>query len=591
MTTKRIRTIANLIVIVALSGLPLTSAAAAFGQDQPAAACAQTRVFAPDGTALPCGVGQVTGIIRAADTGLPLPNVGVNANGFNPLFTTTDGSGRYTFQYQTANGPTPIGLVVQQTGHYVGVWDNSVINVVSGTVTTRNFTLNVGATLKGIVHASDVITPLENVSVVLSPTAVLAGTPFIRRFTGTDASGLYQIMGLAPGSYKLFFDPRIQNTLDPSLNKYMPTYYGGAGDAASGALITVTTPTTLTANMVLTPGATIMGSVTGVDTGTGLVDYAAYAYSPDKPEISAGAIRYSMSANYAIQGLRPGNYVLVVYPNRFAGPDAKDYVGQYYNNQASPASANLITIHQITETVGVDLALQRGGVITGVVRDANTSLPVGGVEIDLNSDVPDLSEPNFNLKTSAIADASGVYTATGLPSGHYQVSFSYAAGFTPNYYGQVYDGHDVISQTVAGNLVTVTAPLTVTNINFALHPILTGTVAGRVTDPQGHGIQFVSVHLTRTDSNSNYGGLYVYTNAQGYYTTTMPTTSYFVKFHRDTTSQCGGCYNDQFYTAAGQSTPKAVLVTHGGLASGINATLVCGQAALLLKLYLPLVRR
>ena len=556
------------------------------------ASCAEAQRPSSGAAILPCGVGEVSGIIKAADTGLPLANVGVIAAGYNYRTTSTDANGHYAFHYQIANGPTSISLAVDQTGRYVGITQNSLFNVVSGTVTTMNFTLTVGASLTGIVSATDIISPLQHVSVVLSPTIVLAGTPNIQRFTSTDGNGHYQFLGIAPGSYKLRFDTTFGETFDFSLNKYMPAYYGGAGDAASAAIIPVTTSNTITANMLLTPGAEIVGEVYAADTGVGLTNYAAYVYSPDKPELRANAVRYNGTSSYAIQGLRPGTYRLAVYPYGPAGSsDSQDYLGQYYNNQISPTLANLITITQITQTVGITVELQRGGVITGVVRDANTAQPLAGVGIDLNSDVPSFSYAGAFFNTGATSDASGVYTATGLPSGHYLASFTTIPGYTPPYYSQVYNGHDVISSTVVGNWVTVTAPLTVTNINFPLHRILTGTIAGRVTDSLGQGIAYVNVQFNRTDSTSTYGRIYAYTDVHGYYTTTVNATSYFVEFIRNTTALCGGCFNDQFYTQSGQTAPKAVNVTVGSVVGNINATLSCGNAPPRYLTYLPLIFR
>lgn len=561
------------------------------GANAHVASCGETQLPASGAAVLPCGVGEVSGIIKAADTGQPLPNVGVTAAGYNYRTTFTDANGHYAFQYQTANGPTSISLEVGQTGHYVGITQNSLFNVISGTVTTMNFTLTVGASIVGIVHATDVVTPLQHVSVILSPTIVLTGSPSGQRFASTDANGHYQFLGIAPGGYKLKFETSFGETFDASLNQYPTTYYGGVGDAASGAVIAVTTPNTITANLLFSPGATIAGDVFAADTGLGLKDYSAYVDAPDKPELGRAAIRYYGTSSYAIQGLRPGTYRLVVYPFGPAGnSDSQDYIGQYYNNQISPTLANLITITQITQTVGITVALQRGGVITGVVRDANTAQPIAGAGISLDSDVSRFAYAGSLFNTDVTSDASGVYTATGLPSGHYLASFTYVQGYTPPYYSQVYNGHDVISSTVAGNWVTVTAPLTVTNINFALHRILTGTVAGRVTDPLGQGIAYVSVQFNRTDSTSTYGRIDAYTDVNGYYTATVNATSYFVEFSRNTTAQCGGCYNDQFYTGPGQSTPTAVNVTVGTVVSNINATLTCG-AAPLRYIYLPLVFR
>jgi hypothetical protein len=594
MSGKRINRILHLVVIaaLALSWPPVTSATVTSGSGAQGASRAGTHLATASPAALPCGVGEVSGTIRAADTGQPLPNVGVTAAGYSYLTTSTDANGHYAFQYQTANGPTSISLAVDQVGRYVGVTQNRLFDVVSGTVTTMNFTLNVGASIAGVVHATDVVSPLQQVSVVLSPTTALAGSPGGQRFTSTDANGYYQFLGIAPGGYKLRFDPSYGSTFDFSLNKYMPAYYGGAGDAASAAVITVTTPHTITANMLLSPGATIVGDVYAADGGVGLKDYRAYAYSTDQPEFRADAIRYSGTASYAIQGLRPGTYRLAVYPFGAAGnSDTQDYVGQYYDNQVIPTSAEPIVITQITQTVGINVVLQRGGVVTGVVRDANTARPIAGVGITLRGDAPSFAYAGSSISTGATTDASGVYTATGLPSGHYLADFTYVQGYTPPYYSQVYNGHDVISSTVAGDWVTVTAPLTVTHISFSLHRILTGTVAGRVTDPLGQGIAYVSVQFDRTDSTSAFGRIYAYTDVHGYYTTTVNATAYFVEFSRNTTAQCGGCYNDQFYTQSGQSRPTAVNVTVGSVVSNISATLKCGQAPPKRPIYLPRIVR
>jgi len=549
-----------------------------------AASCAET-LLTPSGTTtlLGCGYGESSGIIRAADTGLPLPNVLVTQAGYSYRTTYTDVNGRYAFQYQTANGPTSVSTEVAQTGRYVGAITN-LFSVVSGTVSTMNFTLTVGAVITGIVHATDVVSPLQNVSVELLSTTAPAYTPGSVQFASTDVNGYYQFQGIAPGGYKLYFDPTLGNTFVITLNKYMPTWYGGAGDAASGAVISVTTPTTITANMLLSPGATIEGDVLAADTGAGLTTYSASAYSVDKPDVRATAVRYYGTSSYAIQGLRPGAYRLAVTPGG-TGTDSQDYIGQYYNNQVSSTLGDLITITQVTQTIGITVSLQRGGVITGMVRDANTLQPVTGGVVAVDNGV---IVNRFNRQTST--DATGVYTITGLPTDHYHASITFYPG-GPMYNSQVYNGHDEISSTVVGNWVNVTAPLTVTNVNFGLHRYFTGTVTGRVTDLLGQGIMYASVQLNRTDSTSGYGRVYAYTDVSGYYTTTTQATDYFVEFTRNTTSMCGGCYNDQFYGQSSLSAHTAVHVAPGSVVSNISAAFACGIAPPRYSVYVPLVAR
>ncbi len=552
--------------------------------------CAQRQSLHSDVAVLPCGYGEVSGVVTAADTGLPLPNVTVISYGYSYRTTSTNAKGEYAFQYAVASGPnktTLFSLSLANTGRYYSFDGTPLSSVISGTVTTKNFSMTVGASVVGRVSATDVLTP--NVSVEISATGSQRSQH--HAFTSTDANGRYEFLGVPTGSYKLKF----------SGDRYPDTYFGGAGTPDSGTIISITAPNTVTANIILSPGATLVGNVIAADTGSRLGDVNVVAYSVDEPGVvSRSAKRYLTPVPFEIQGLRPGRYRLSVIPT--FGPmgvaDTEDYIGQYYNNQISSTLGDLITITQLNQTVGVTVALQRGGVITGLVSDADTGLPIPGMAITLDFD---RVAANYSLLGDhpsgggAVTDASGVYTITGLVSGRYEVRTPYDPyGYSKFYYSQIYPNHDVITSAVAGDRVTVTAPLTVTNINFALHKIFTGTVLGRVTNPSGQGIRSVTVKLSPTDAlaNSNYGTDYAYSDANGYYTATLPTRGYFVNFSRDTTGFCDGCYNNQFYTQQDQTTAQAVHVAVGSVVNNINATFICGKAAPAQnKTYLPLLRK
>jgi|GEM_PF-6460600 len=128
------------------------------------ASCAERLALNSDAAALPCGYGEVRGVVTAADTGLPLPNVVVTSYGYSYRTTSTNAQGEYAFQYPAASGPNKLSqfsLSLTQSGRYVGISQYTLSSAISGTVTTMNFSMTLGASIVGIVSATDVISPLK----------------------------------------------------------------------------------------------------------------------------------------------------------------------------------------------------------------------------------------------------------------------------------------------------------------------------------------------------------------------------------------------------------------------------------------------
>ncbi|MGE0464310.1 MAG: carboxypeptidase regulatory-like domain-containing protein [Vicinamibacterales bacterium] len=125
--------------------------------------------------------------------------------------------------------------------------------------------------------------------------------------------------------------------------------------------------------------------------------------------------------------------------------------------------------------------LDRGGVISGVVTDADTSVPLPGVGMRLIG--LDTSDPPVIFETDIETNASGAYAFQGLPAGRYYVLTQTASGYADEIYDNVpcpgglcYSG--VLSG--AGTPIHVALGETAGGRNFALDP--GGHITGTITD-------------------------------------------------------------------------------------------------------------
>ena len=125
------------------------------------------------------------------------------------------------------------------------------------------------------------------------------------------------------------------------------------------------------------------------------------------------------------------------------------------------------------ETVsGVDFALSKGGLISGVVTDETTHTEIQSIGVHVH----DLAG---NWVQSTSTDASGYYLMkVGLPTGSYYARTSNGQG----YVNEVYDDIECIGacEFASATSISVTAGSTKTGIDFALG--LGAKISGTVTD-------------------------------------------------------------------------------------------------------------
>ena len=161
-----------------------------------------------------------------------------------------------------------------------------------------------------------------------------------------------------------------------------------------------------------TANATIKGRVTWK--GRGLSDCSVVTWSGPYSEVSQGAIPTKTDAegNFRFSVTTGNYYVWINAPNYYVIADGKP--------SQKPVR---VAVESGEERDNVDFNLERGGVVTGKVTNADNSVAID-VRVSL---IPiQKPEPTFGttspLWTTATTDDRGIYRFFGVPPGQYQVA-------------------------------------------------------------------------------------------------------------------------------------------------------------------------
>jgi 5-hydroxyisourate hydrolase-like protein (transthyretin family) len=397
---------------------------------------------------------------------------------------STDVNGRYRI---AGLGPIPYKFwFYDPNGIYLAEWHNNKpdwgtanpVNLMSGITTTINASLVKAGAITGTVTAEGSGAPLNNIGV----TAYDAVTGNYVASANTNASGIYRIGGLAPANYKLRFQ---DNT-----GTYLTEWHNNKPNQASADPINVSAGVTRTVNAQLALAGVLRGTVTAEGSGTPLSNINVRAYDASTGS-QVGNNTTDASGIYRIGGLSPGTYKLRFQDNNGV------YLTEYHNNKPDLDSADPVAV-SIGTTTTVNAALQAGARITGRVTEAGSGAGIASVSISANR--MDGSGPSG----SATTDANGYYTTTALYTGIYRVWFNPPAPYYSEYYDNQYSSGLFTP-------VTVTAPLTRTNINARLRR--GHAISGTVTGPGP--LQNVSIYAYQ--GASNYYNDWAYTASNGAY--------------------------------------------------------------------------
>lgn len=275
--------------------------------------------------------------------------------------------------------------------------------------------------------------------------------------TTTDfITGAYVLTGLSSGSYTV--------TVNSS------NYIG----VTLGASVTAGISLTLNFSLPVNPG-NITGTVRSLNS---LTPVAGATVRLEKNGILVGSAITNASGVYTINGVAPGSYSLQVLADTFI-----------------TSSQGVIVLAGLTVTANFSLPSSLGS-ITGLITNINSGLPIASATVKVSQ--------NGTIVGTALTDALGIYTISGLAAGSYSVQ-AQAANF---------------QSAIKGGLVN--ASLT-TTVNIGLTPNsgrIFGTVIDSLTrDPvKGASINLLLKGISVAQVVSNDLGQYTIPNvAEGTY--------------------------------------------------------------------------
>jgi hypothetical protein len=172
-------------------------------------------------------------------------------------------------------------------------------------------------------------------------------------------------------------------------------------------------------------GGKIAGTVTNnASTPAPLANMCVDVYSASSNAFVAGA-KTNSAGQYTISTLTPGSYKV-----EFFDCVASLYVNQYYNNKATLANANPVSVTEGATTSGISAKLAAGGSIAGTVTDSTTHQPIGNICVDA------VTTSTGAFVAGATTNVNGQYKISALAPGSYKVEFidCSKSGYLTEYY-------------------------------------------------------------------------------------------------------------------------------------------------------------
>lgn len=298
----------------------------------------------------------------------------------------------------------------------------------------------------------------------------------------------------------------------------------------------------------------ISGKVTAAVSHEELKNIEVIVYEASGNEFPAGFTTTKADGEYTVEGLASGEYKVEFSPGFESG---LNYVNQYYDNQPSLSSANLVAVTSGSTTKEINAQLQVGGEIKGTVTEASTHKELEGIEVTA-FEASGAESPVRSTTTGK----NGEYTIAGLATGRYKVAFSPGFESGLNYVTQYYDGRASLARAES---VEVVQEQVKSGINAELQ--VGGEVEGTVTDASTHKALPNAFVVALGPGEAVDGS--AFTEASGHYTIVgLPTGSYEIGFA--SAHYIVQYYNDQSSFASA----NPVIVTQGSTTAPINAALV-----------------
>lgn len=373
---------------------------------------------------------------------------GLSSGTFVVEFADYNPSVTYAREYYdgkpTINAANPVGVL---EGQDVGGIDAS---------------LDFAGQLSGTVIADANSNPIEFISATAYRLNEVTGSWDYASGVSTNASGVYSMQGLTPGSYRVEFRDFSGN--------YLGEFHNNKATLALADSFVILSGGGMVINASLATASRIEGMVTGEGSGSPLPNIAVSAYRV----VTANSFEYVSSAttdqngNYSVAGLAAGTYRV------FLADSSGYYLPEVYENVTGLGTGTDIEVAAVSTTSGINAELIAGGKISGTVTNAVTLATVDGIGIYFYR----YDGLSWQYQNYAETNSTGSYTSPAMPIGQYRVEFfdDSPAVYRGEFYDNAFDSDDATP-------VTVDALQTSLSKNGALSPInQSSVIAGSITD-------------------------------------------------------------------------------------------------------------
>jgi hypothetical protein len=389
-----------------------------------------------------------------------------------------------------------------------------------------NAVLNKGATITGVVTDKETGAPVSGVLVMVGNAA---GGEWESSYT--NSLGVYNISGLAGGGY-------IIKCWSVSTAQYVSQSY--INKTGSSNIVAVIAPGTVAGiDFALQKEAIITGTVTDRDTGFNVMGVSVTAYNATT-NAWGNSVKTDGSGTYNLDGLEGGDYKLFF--------EGGGYKGAWFNGKTDQSTATIVSATANHTTPAINMALTKGGSISGIVADRSTGT---GIE---NANIYLIDRSTGDYIPGGSTDSNGHYSVTGLGNSSYSVRIEPNDSHLPKWYGS----HD---NYPCADTVSVTAPNAITGIDALLDS--GGSISGQVTDAAtGLGIPGISFYW---ENSSNQAAMaHTTVNDNGAYTISgLSPGDYVLSF------------SAADYVGASSNTVK---ISGASLVTGVDLSLARGAA-------------
>jgi hypothetical protein len=534
---------------------------------------------------------SVSGTVTEDGTTTPLESIPVNAvDGSNTLVGSapTNANGEYVISGLSAGDiwvvTANISPWVDETyddhplpGHWGAPDHGDAVTLTEDqSATGIDFALVEGGHIDGTITDAATTDPIPSSQVFFFDSS---GQRIIGNHTSTNSSGQYLSHAQPPGTaYVQAWGPFHAGYVDQFYPDLLCPRYAGC-DLADATAINVVSGVTETADLALSIGASISGSVLSAATNDPL-DGKVTLYRDDGTRITDRFIE--ADGSYVFTALLDDAFHLASSEN------TNLYFDELYDDLpiATPITDGTQVVTTLgVETSGIDFVLDRGSAIEGTLTHAATGDPIPYARVHASD--AGTGGDIFSDDT----DINGSFRIAPLPPGDYRVMTILPDPWVDELYDDVVCTPNFCDQTAA-TLITVGADEIVGGIDIALD--LPSTVSGRVTSA-ATGLPIEGAAVLALDGGNFESD---FTAADGTYEITLYRGNFqVIASHEGLMRQVYGGGYCASLSCDGAGTPVAVgseshitgidlALEEGGVVSGTVTSVADGSPVPLVRIWL-----